>query len=71
MMLPTPEGITYGTYYPMPDLEMTEYKVEVICLGLRNLVSSGILSVNKAFVKFNLKSLLPGSKAKAIQNIQT
>ena len=55
----------------MPDLRMDEYKVEVICLGLRKLVSCGIMPVNKAFIKFNLKSLLPASKAKAVQNIET
>lgn len=60
-----------GKPYPMPDLRMAEYKVEIICLGLRNLVSSGILPVNKAFIKFNLKSLLPAAKAKAVANIET
>ena len=55
-----------GELYPMPDLCMTEYKVEIICLGLRDLISSGILPINKAFVKFNLKSLLPAGKAKAV-----
>jgi hypothetical protein len=50
---------------------MTEYKVEIICLGLRDLISSGFLPINKAFVKFNLKSLLPAGKAKAVQNIET
>lgn len=56
-----PNGVPF-----IPDLEIVEYKVEIICLGLRNLVSSGILPVNKAFIKFNLKSLLPAHKAKAV-----
>lgn len=45
----------------MPDLDINEYKVEIVALGLRNLVSNGILPVNRAFMKFNLKSLLPSS----------
>ena len=43
----------------MPDLDVNEYKVEIIALGLRSLVSTGFLPVNRAFMKFNLKSLLP------------
>jgi hypothetical protein len=43
----------------IPDLDIKEYKCEMIVLGLRNLVSTGLLPVNKAYVKFNLKSLLP------------
>ena len=45
----------------MPDLDISEYKVEIIALGLRSLISIGILPINRAFMKFNLKSLLPSS----------
>jgi hypothetical protein len=43
----------------MPNLDIQEYKCEIVILGLRNLVSSGLLPINKAFVKFNLRSMLP------------
>ena len=48
-----------------------EYQVEINILGLRNLESVGILPVKKAFVKFNLKSLLPPDSHGAVDNIQT
>lgn len=48
---------------------MEEFKCEIMALGLRELVSKGLLPVRKAFVKFNLKSLLPPEQAKAIENI--
>jgi len=53
----------------MPDLKVQDYKVEIVALGLRNLISNGVLPVNRAFMKFNLKSLLPSSQAEAINNI--
>lgn len=40
-------------------------------LGLRDLVSTGLFDVNKAYVQFNLKSLLSSAKARAVNNIQT
>ena len=43
----------------IPDLEIKEYKCEIVVLGLRNLVSAGLLPINKAFVKFNIKSMMP------------
>lgn len=55
----------------MPDLQMSEFKCEIMVLGLRNLVSNGLLPIKKAYVKFNLKSLLPPEQAKAVDNIQT
>ena len=50
----------------MPMLMVENFKCEIVVLGLRNLVSTGILPINKAFVRFNLKSLLPTEKAKAV-----
>lgn len=55
----------------MPNLHMEEFKCEVIVLGLRDLVSTGLMNVNKAYIKFALKSLLPVSQANAVDNIQT
>jgi hypothetical protein len=53
----------------MPNLNISEFKCEILVLGLRNLVSTGLLPVRKAYVKFNLKSLLPPAAAKAVENI--
>jgi hypothetical protein len=36
-----------------------EYNIEISILGLRDLQSVGILPVKKAFIVFNLKSLVP------------
>ena len=55
----------------MPDLKVNEFKCEIMVLGLRNLLSTGLLPIRKAFVKFNLKSLLPADQSKAIDNITT
>ena len=55
----------------MPDLKIKPYKTAIAILGLRELVSTGLLPVNKAYVKFSLKSLLPSSQAKAVDNIYT
>jgi hypothetical protein len=51
--------------------ETDTYKIEINVLGLRNLQSAGILPVKKPFIKFDLKSLMPPSKAEAIDNIKT
>lgn len=55
--------------YPMPSLQQEEFKCEIMVLGLRDLISTGLLPIKKAFVKFNLKSLLPPEKSKAVDNI--
>lgn len=55
----------------MPDLKIKEFKCDIVCLGLRDLVSPGILPINKAYVNFNLKSLMSAAKAKAVNNIKT
>ncbi len=52
-------------------MDFKEYNIEINCLGLRMLQSFGLMPVKKPFVKFNLRSLLPPEKAKAIQNVQT
>ena len=38
---------------------------------MRDLISTGLLPIKKAFVKFNVKSLLPPDAAKAVENIRT
>lgn len=40
-------------------VKSAEMDVNMLILGLRNLQSPGILPVKKAFVKFNVKSLVP------------
>lgn len=50
---------------------MEEFKCEIIALGLRDLVSTGLMNINKAYIKFSIKSLLPVNKANAIDNVYT
>jgi hypothetical protein len=40
-------------------VEFKEYEVNMLILGLRALQSPGILPVKKAFIQFNVKSLVP------------
>ena len=56
-------------FYPMPDLRIKEFACTIMVLGLIELVSNGILPIRKAFVKFNLKSLLKSEMAKAVSNL--
>ena len=55
----------------MPPITMREYQCEIMALGLRNLLSTGLLPIRKAFVKFNLKSVLPPEQGDAVENIKT
>ena len=50
---------------------MEEFKCEVVALVLRDLVSTGLMSVNKPYIKFAIKSLLPVAQANAVDNIFT
>jgi hypothetical protein len=52
-------------------VEMKEYQVDVNVLGLRDLQSVGILPVKKAFVIFNLKSLVNPDDGRALENVRT
>jgi len=45
----------------MPDLGIKAYKCDISILGLRDLVSTGLLPINKAYTQLSLKSLLPSS----------
>jgi hypothetical protein len=46
-------------------------KIEINALGLRDLKSSGLISVQKAFVRFNTKSMLPPDKVETIKSAVT
>jgi hypothetical protein len=48
-----------------------EFEIEINILGLRELQSTGILPVKKAFIVFNLKSLVPPDVGTALENIKT
>lgn len=51
-------------------VEFKEFEVDMLILGLRGLQSPGILPVKKAFVQFNIKSLVPPNST-AVENIRT
>jgi len=55
----------------MEETEFKEFKIEINILGLRNLQSVGLLPVKKAFISFNLKSLIPPNDKQALENIKT
>jgi hypothetical protein len=50
---------------------MNEYTVDIHCLGLRGLKSFGILPVRKAFIKFNVRGMLPPHMSLAVKNVKT
>ncbi len=50
---------------------MQEYLVDINILGLRDLQSVGILPVKKAYISFNLKSLVSPEQGEALENIKT
>ena len=54
----------------MSRVETNEFTCNMLILGLRNLQSPGILPVKKAFIKFNVKSLVPPN-GPAVKNVQT
>lgn len=55
----------------MPDLDIGQFNVDITILGFRNLISPGILPINKAYAKFSVKSILPPAKSKAVNDIYT
>lgn len=55
----------------MPNLQIEEYNIIINVLGLRDLLSTGLLPVRKAFCKFSVKSILPPAQAKAVADIFT
>jgi hypothetical protein len=50
---------------------MKEYQVNMNILGLRGLMSPGLLPVKKAFLNFNLKSMVPPQIGDSLENIKT
>ena len=50
----------------MPDLKIRTMNVDINVLGLRDLVTPGLLPIKKAYIKFSVKSLLPPAQAKAV-----
>lgn len=52
-------------------VETKEFQVDINFLGLRDLQSVGILPVKKAFVVFNLKSLVSPDDGRALENVRT
>lgn len=55
----------------MFDLQIEPYNININVLGLRSLVSPGLLPVKKPYIKFAVKSLLPSEQAKALQDVFT
>jgi hypothetical protein len=56
---------------PMPDLAVRPMNVEINVLGFRDLLTSGLLPIKKAYAKFSVKSLLPPAQGKAVSEIFT
>lgn len=50
---------------------MKEFKVSMNILGLRGLQSAGVLPVKKAFIQFNLRSMVPPALGTNLENIKT
>lgn len=69
-------AIDYNYMHPAKNVDLAarvqfqEFNISMLILGLRQLQSPGILPVKKAFIQFNLKSLVPPNST-AVQNIQT
>lgn len=53
------------------EVATSEFRIDINVLGLRELESFGILPIQKAFVKFNTKSMLPPEKAQVVTNVRT
>jgi hypothetical protein len=51
--------------------ETTLYEIDLNILGLRGLLPSGIMPIQKPFIKFNLKSLLPPKHQGRLENLFT
>ena len=52
-------------------VDMKEFQVSMNVLGMRGLQSTGLLPVKKAFVKFNLKGLVPPTIGTNLKNLKT
>ena len=52
-------------------VKFDEFRIEINVLGLRGLVSSGLLPVKKAYVQFGLKTLVPPIAGNSVSNVET
>jgi len=52
-------------------IKMREFNVMMNILGLRTLQSAGVLPVKKAFILFNIKSMVSPEIGNAIENVKT
>lgn len=52
-------------------VNMNEYGISLNILGLRGLQSPGLLPIKKAFLDFNLKSMVPPQLGNNLENIKT
>ena len=70
-----PDDFSFKTPAKYLDLseqvKFDDFDININVLGLRDLASFGLLPVKKAFVRFNVRSLLPAKFAKAQKNIST
>ena len=53
------------------EVEMKEFNIQMQILGLRGLQSAGVLPVKKAFIQFNLKSMVPPALGANLNNLKT
>ena len=60
-----------GINDPTAVVEFAEYRVELNVLGLRGLVSPGLLPVKKAYIDFLLKSMVPPMISSALNSVST
>jgi hypothetical protein len=52
-------------------VETKEHNIDINILGLRQLASFGLLPVKKAFIKFNVKTLMPAEKRQVVKDVFT
>ena len=53
------------------EVNFEDYNVELNVLGLRDLQSAGLLPIKKAFITFQMSTLVPATSAKKLQDIHT
>ena len=63
--------IPYNYVNLIKQVQFKDYEIELNILGLRDLHSGGILPVKKAFIIFNLTSLIPPNCGLSLKNVKT
>lgn len=71
MKIPSEDNQEVMIPLQMPNLNIRAMNVEINVLGFRDLLSTGLLPIKKAYAKFSLKSLLPPAQGKAVADIFT